>query len=243
MKGPARFSGRQKMKLILSPAKAGSTNLLETVPRAALRFTSFRYARPGLNSAAGDAGLLISSPQALLRLAFSLTLIFFSGCAKQPSNQSSPNYGPANEIRSSGDVVKISAPDISIPAGGSGQATVILSISPGYHVNANPATFPYLIATEVTHTTDPDDPFMTGKAAYPPPVKKKFQFADEPLAVYEGAVSVTLPLRLAAAGESYISLTKGAKASLPVNVRIQACDQEQCFPPDTLHTTIAVDVK
>jgi len=184
------------------------------------------------------------SPLRLLRfVALALTVIFFNGCAKQTVNQPSQNPGPAKEIRSSGDVVKISASNLSIPAGGSAESTVTLSISPGYHVNANPATYPYLIATEVTHTTDPDDPFTTGKAAYPPPVKKKFQFADEPLAVYEGNVSVTLPLHLAGAGKSYVTLTKGAKVSLPVDVHVQACDQEKCFPPDTLHTTIAVAVK
>jgi len=232
------------MKPILSPAKAGSTNFLETVPRAALRFTSFRYACPGLNSAAGDAGLLIGSRPGLFRLAaISLTLIFFSGCTKQPGNQSSQNSGPVTEIKSSRDVVKVSAANVSIPAGGSAESTVTLSISPGYHVNANPATFSYLIATEVTHTTDPDDPFTTGKAVYPRPVQKKFQFADEPLAVYEGTVIITLPLHLAGVGKSYVTLTKGAKTSVPVDVRIQACNLEECFPPDTLHTTIAVEVK
>jgi hypothetical protein len=50
----ARFSGRKN----LSPAKAGSEILFGQVPRAALRFTSFRYACPGLNYAAGFAGSL-----------------------------------------------------------------------------------------------------------------------------------------------------------------------------------------
>ncbi|MFN2578284.1 MAG: protein-disulfide reductase DsbD domain-containing protein [Pyrinomonadaceae bacterium] len=139
--------------------------------------------------------------------------------------------------------MRVSAPGVSIPAGGAGESTVVLSISPGYHVNANPASFPYLIATEVTHATDPDDPFTAGKADYPAAVKKKFQFADEPLAVYEGDVSITLPLHLAAAGKSDHSPTKGAKVSLPIDIRLQACNQEECFPPDTLHTTIVVEVK
>ncbi len=54
----ARFSGRKN----LSPAKAGSGILFATVPRAALRSTSFRYAGPGLNSAAGCAGSLSAGP-------------------------------------------------------------------------------------------------------------------------------------------------------------------------------------
>ncbi len=48
----ARLSGRRN----LSPAKAGSGIILAAVPRAALRFTSFRFACPGLNSVAGYAG-------------------------------------------------------------------------------------------------------------------------------------------------------------------------------------------
>jgi hypothetical protein len=50
----ARFSGRKS----LSPAKAGSGVLFGEIPRSALRFTSFRFACPGLNSAAGYAGSL-----------------------------------------------------------------------------------------------------------------------------------------------------------------------------------------
>ena len=50
----ARFSGRKR----LSPAKAGSRVQSSQVPRAALRFTSFRSACPGLNSAAVYAGSL-----------------------------------------------------------------------------------------------------------------------------------------------------------------------------------------
>jgi hypothetical protein len=50
----ARFSGRKN----LSPTKVGSGIILGTTPRAALRFTSFRYACPGLNAAAGYAGSL-----------------------------------------------------------------------------------------------------------------------------------------------------------------------------------------
>jgi hypothetical protein len=50
----ARFSGRRN----LSPAEAGSEILFGRIPRAALRFTSFRFACPGLNSSASFAGSL-----------------------------------------------------------------------------------------------------------------------------------------------------------------------------------------
>ena len=137
-------------------------------------------------------------------------------------------------VRSSADVVKVRATATSIPAGGSNDAIVILSISPGFHVNANPATFSYLIATEVT--SGGTQGISTGKSVYPVPEKKKFQFAEEPLAVYEGEAPIRVPLRAEA------NAAKGAR-SLPINVRVQACDQEKCFAPDTMHATIPVEVK
>jgi hypothetical protein len=111
---------------------------------------------------------------------------------------------------------------------------VTLSISPGYHVNANPATFPYLIPTAV----DPGkvEGIIAGKPIYPVAQKEKFQFADQPLAVYEGEVQIRLPLR----GE--VNAGKGAR-SLLVDVRVQACDREKCYAPDTLKTMIVADVK
>jgi hypothetical protein len=35
---------------------------------------------------------------------------------------------------------------------------------------------------------------------------------------------------------------KGAR-SLPIEVKVQACDSEKCYAPDTLKTLIVVDVK
>lgn len=111
---------------------------------------------------------------------------------------------------------------------------MILSIAPGYHINANPATFSYLIPTAVN--PGKADGIVAGKAAYPVAQKKKFQFADEPLAVYEGEVQIKLSLRVEA------NANKGVR-SLPIDVRVQACDSEKCYAPDTLKATIAVDVK
>ena len=174
---------------------------------------------------------------------FSLALCFalafaLAGC-KHGIHSGSGGRSPASSptparISSSVDVVKARAADVSIPAGGNADATVTLSISPGYHVNANPATFSYLIPTSV----DPGkaEGIIAGKPIYPVAQKEKFQFADEPLAVYEGDVQIKLPLRVE------VNAGKGAR-SLLVDVRIQACDTEKCYAPDTLKTMIVVDVK
>src|SRR2546430_1246435 len=113
---------------------------------------------------------------------------------------------------------------------GSSALEVPIRIDEGYHVNANPATFPYLIATEVT--AEKVEGIDVGKPIYPPAIIKRFQFAEEPLAVYEGNVNVSLP---------YVARTTGTK-TLPISVRVQACDQEKCFPPATLKATANINV-
>jgi Disulphide bond corrector protein DsbC len=175
----------------------------------------------------------------------SLTLSFFfvfavSGCIihdpVHPRNDGAPpSFSPVRTgISSSADVVKVFSPEVTIAPKGSAEAIVTLSISPGYHVNANPATFSYLIATAIS--PGQAEGITPGKPVYPVAQKKKFQFADEPLAVYEGDVQVKLSLSAAA------NANKGAR-SLPIEVRVQACDNEKCYAPDTLRTTITVDVK
>ncbi len=169
---------------------------------------------------------------AFLAIAAAL-LLGLAGCAKQPAQQTNQAAPAADNVRSSRDVVKVSAAGFSIPAGGSGEATIALSISPGYHVNGNPATFPYLIATQVT--AGAAEGITADKPVYPTAEKKKFAFAEEPLAVYEGDAKIKLPLRADANSKGTISV--------PINLRVQACDQEKCFPPDTLNATISVEVR
>src|SRR2546426_917698 len=173
-----------------------------------------------------------------LLLVLSLTLVVvLEGCkdnqpptiSKEPATTSSPA-----PVSSSAAVVKVLTEPVTISSGGKTTATVTLSISPGFHVNANPATFSYLIPTEVT--AENSEQINVDKTIYPAAQTKKFQFAEKPLAVYEGETQIKIPLR---------AKDDGAKGftSLPIKVRVQACDNEQCFPPATLNTTLAVDVK
>lgn len=161
-----------------------------------------------------------------------LGLLFQAGCSKPATN-----LGPATpqttqrEVRSSADVVTIGGTGTAISGPNDGEAMVLLNIEPGYHVNANPATYPYLIATEVI--PDRVEGLDVGKVIYPPAKKQKFEFAEEQLAVYEGQVEVKLPFKVAG---------KGSR-TLPLKVRVQACDHEKCFPPATLNTSVAVEVK
>src|SRR5437016_8854642 len=90
-----------------------------------------------------------------LTIACLLLLLVASACSKpiQNSGSESPT-APAGTLAltedkhiASVDVVKATAQPIQIAAGSSGDATVRLTIQSGYHINANPPTYPYLIAT------------------------------------------------------------------------------------------------
>jgi len=159
------------------------------------------------------------------------TAISAVACSRQPPNQGSvtSRRRPA-EVRSSADAVQLGGSGM-LTTGGTGEAQVFLVIQEGYHVNANPATFPYLIATEVT--TDKVEGLEFGKPIYPAAEKKKFDFADEPLAVYQGQVMIRVP---------FTATTKGER-SVPYHVRVQACDNEKCFPPATLNSNTSVEVQ
>jgi DsbC/DsbD-like thiol-disulfide interchange protein len=127
------------------------------------------------------------------------------------------------------EIVSARADEVTLKAGASGEVHVRLQIADGYHINANPATFSYLKATELEFT--PATGFTAGKPAYPQAVTKKFPFAPQPLAVYEHEATIKLPLRASA------NAPQGAQ-TLHAQVQVQACDQEKCFPP----TRIAADI-
>ena len=152
-----------------------------------------------------------------------------SGTSGVPPSSSTPT-----QVSSSAEVVKVTTDAVHTAPGSSVEAIVKLAITSGYHVNANPATYSYLIATEVKAGNT--EGIITGTPTYPAAAKQKFEFAEEPLAVYEGDIEVKLPLKIGAT-------TTAGERSLPITVRVQACDTEKCFPPATLNATIPVELK
>ena len=173
----------------------------------------------------------------LLQLAFALTL---AGCT-QPNQRVSqavtPAVSPAESVEKqirSADVVKAAVSPVTIEPGGTSETQVQLTIQEGYHVNANPPTYPYLKATTL------EVPGAGGislvEVAYPKGLERRFAFAENPLAVYEGKADLKATLKAdksAAPGEQ----------SIPAHLRIQACDEQVCYPPGTLELTIPVQIK
>jgi hypothetical protein len=92
------------------------------------------------------------------------------------------------------------------------QLVVRLTIDEGWHVNANPASLPFLIPTAVE---------VRGTQAvirYPEGRLLRSEFAPEEILVYEGSVEIPIIL------ESGASPTR-------VALRYQACDERICLPP------------
>jgi DsbC/DsbD-like thiol-disulfide interchange protein len=153
------------------------------------------------------------------------------GCAKAPPP--ARNTSEAPPIRST-DVVKATPQQATLAAGESGDAVVAVQISKGYHVNANPATFTYLIATQLE--IKPGDGISVEFMSYPNALTKKFPFAEKPLAVYEG--ETILKARLKADKSA-----KPGSHNLSAHLRVQACDDNVCYAPGTLDVTVPVNIK
>lgn len=113
------------------------------------------------------------------------------------------------------DVVRGESESVEVAAGGKADAVVLLTIAEGYHINANPATLSYQIATQIN--IEPSDGLTVGQPVYPTSMMKKFDFEPQPFAVYEGKAPIKLPLK-AAAGAARGTRTLKAK------VRVQDCD-------------------
>ena len=162
-----------------------------------------------------------------------------AACSKAPTNQtqqptSSPIGVDPASIRSS-DVVKATPQEATIKRGESGEVAVPLKITQGYHVNANPPTFRYLIPTELqlTQTEGISVEFII----YPDPVKRRFSFADnQELAVYEGEAVVKAHLKADKSAQT-------GKRNLSAKLRVQACDEKVCYAPDVVDVTLPVNIQ
>lgn len=101
------------------------------------------------------------------------------------------------------------------------RAAVEIQVGRGFHVNANPASEDFLIATGVSL----DAPGIEiVDIYYPDPLERTFGFWPEALKVWEGNVVAGLVLRVtdaAAVGD----------ADLHFIVDYQACNDEACFAP------------
>jgi thioredoxin:protein disulfide reductase len=158
------------------------------------------------------------------------------GCAKAPTNNTTTSDANTNEPPSinSVDVVKVQPQEATLSPGGSGEALVLIQITNGYHVNANPPSQPYLKPTELE--LKPAEGISVGFIVYPDPLVKSFSFSQTPLKVYEGSTQLKVNLK------ADKKATPG-KHNLSAELRVQACDDKVCYAPGALDVVVPVNIK
>jgi DsbC/DsbD-like thiol-disulfide interchange protein len=109
--------------------------------------------------------------------------------------------------------------------GSSFQIAVVMKIRPEFHVNAREKSEEYLIATDLK--AELPGGFSSGEVIYPKGKLQKFMFSKTRLNVYEGTVTLRLPITAQA------NAPLGAQ-KIPLKLRYQACSREICLPPVTL---------
>jgi thiol:disulfide interchange protein DsbD len=140
----------------------------------------------------------------------------------------------ASFAQNSGRVVKLRS-YLSLDAirpGDFFQVAVVLDISDGYHINAHVPTLDYLIPTTVAFSVPRG--IRVADPQFPAPTFQTFAFAPESsLAVYQGETLVIAN----ALAESFL---QPGNLLIQADVRVQACNNQQCLPPSKLSLEIPV---
>ncbi len=108
--------------------------------------------------------------------------------------------------------------------------TVTLDIAEGFHINAQKPTLPYLIPTLLELQDAEGYQFS---ADFPDPVEHQFQYADQPLAVYEGKVVINAKLR------RLPETTGDLPDTAALVLKYQACTDSACLQPSSIRIPLA----
>jgi uncharacterized protein YyaL (SSP411 family) len=136
------------------------------------------------------------------------------------------NVRRALELARAGAVEKVSPQDTAQhvaasarlrPAAGAVLLELTLRVEAGWHVNANPASFNYLVPTRLLI-----EGAVPRRIAYPPGKSFRARFAPEAIRVYEGEVTILA------------EFPPGAASRLRARLSVQACNEEVCLAPSTL---------
>jgi DsbC/DsbD-like thiol-disulfide interchange protein len=110
---------------------------------------------------------------------------------------------------------------------------IVARVAPGYHINDHKPTLDYLIPTALK--VDTLDQFVVKDVVYPKGTPKKFPFADVPLSVYEGSITVGAVLQAAKTAPPGIYTLKAKFA-------YQACNDHSCLAPTSVPLAITIKI-
>ena len=121
-----------------------------------------------------------------------------------------------------------------IKRGRSTQASVVIEIPNGLHIQSNKPLDKFLVPTKLDVTTP--EGMKVGTILYPRAVTRKLKFSKGAVAVYEGHAVIKFSITVPA---TY----KGGSGEVKGNLRFQACNDDSCFPPLTREVKFSVNVE
>ena len=107
-----------------------------------------------------------------------------------------------------------------------------LKIQPGWHINAHVPLSDNLIPTTL-EADDESSTWVLLNVSYPEPITKTLGFQSEALALYESNVRLT----------ARFEQTESSMLTPPLRIklRLQACDEKICLPPETIDLQASVN--
>jgi len=206
---PDLFARPRKIADNVEPSGPGMA--LRVLLTLADRTKETRYSQAAQRTIVAFGGAFEQSPAAV-----GSVVVTLANAGTQPvtSKLAEPLLTRPLQLPRSEDHVRIAARR----ADDDGALLVRVAIDPGWHINANPASMPFLVAT----TIEIEGSDQGAKIEYPEGTPFAPSFSPEAISTYQGAIEI--PLELDA---------NGTGPATGIAVRYQACDETRCLPPAT----------
>lgn len=141
----------------------------------------------------------------------------------KPSPQSAPNIGVTAALSAQ-----------KAQRGRTVQATVVMDIPSGFHVNSNRPLEKFLIPTQLK--IDAPKGMRVAPVSYPRAVLRNFKFSKNRVSVYEGRATMRFNVTVPA------NFSTGS-TELKAHLRYQSCNDEVCFPPQSRDVSLWISVQ
>lgn len=129
--------------------------------------------------------------------------------------------------------IEVKLAEDKLRRGSSCCAAIIISLQKGWHVNASIPSSPDLVGTSVV--LEGGSGVRLDSVRYPPPVERRFKFAEEAVEVYEGTIVI--------AGRLYVApAAKPGRRTLRLSITYQACSDNVCLPPVSRQVDVPVEI-
>jgi hypothetical protein len=112
------------------------------------------------------------------------------------------------------------------------EVKIPFELAPGYHVNSNTPSDPYLIPLKLTWQ---QGSVAATDVAFPKPTLEKYSFSPTPLSVFSGTFFVTTKFKIAPTAAPGPTAAKG-------QLRYQACNDRECLAPKTIDVSAQLDL-